>query len=125
MTADRREEARFACELDARVFDLDAPPRALGSAVTTIDVSMSGICFQGQKVFQRDDTFDIELRLTHGQAITEPLRLSARVVWVTSVGDAQQIGAAFLDSLPALTWARLDVILKFLRGELELSAKHS
>ena len=125
MSDDRRAEARFACELEARVFEPGAPARALGTPVSTVDLSMSGICLQGPAAIERGETFDIELRLSRGHAISEPLRLSARAVWVTRVAEAHQVGAAFLDDLPALAWTRLDVMLKFLRGELELPAARS
>ena len=42
---------------------------------------------------------------------------------MSSVPGGVQVGAAFHSDLPALTLTRLDVLLKFLRGELSLPGR--
>ena len=79
---------------------------------------MSGVCLESPEPVAVGESFDIELSLERGDMSSEPLRLSARAVWGTSVPGGVQVGAAFHHDLPALTLTRLDVLLKFVRGEL-------
>lgn len=107
----------------ARVFLEGVPASSSGVGVTTIDVSMTGICIATDLPVETGAHFDVELHLERGNAVNDPLMLPARAVWTTTVGDQRQVGATFRAEISALSLARLDVMMKFLRGELELSPR--
>lgn len=120
MQPDRRDNSRLAYEVTARLFREGAPKSSPGVKVRTIDLAMSGVCFESPEPVAVGESFELELTLERGDMSSEPLRLGARAVWGTAVAGGVQVGAAFRKDLAALTLTRLDVLLKFLRGELSL-----
>jgi len=117
---ERRNNSRLAYEVAARLFRDGAPATSPGVKVRTIDLAMSGVCLESPEPVAVGESFDLELSLERGDMSSEPLRLSARAVWGTAVAGGVQVGAAFHKDLPALALTRLDVLLKFVRGELSL-----
>jgi hypothetical protein len=115
---ERRNTSRLAYEVAARLFRDGAPKTSPGIKVRTVDLSMSGVCVESPEPVSVGESFELEFRLERRDMTSEPLRIGARAVWVTSVPGGVQVGAAFRVDLPALTLTRLDVLLKFLRGEL-------
>jgi hypothetical protein len=120
---ERRNTSRLAYEVAARLFRDGAPKTSPGIKVRTVDLAMSGVCLESPEPVAVGESFELEFTLERGDMSSEPLRLGARAVWGTSVPGGVQVGAAFHSDLPALTLTRLDVLLKFLRGELSLPGR--
>lgn len=66
---------------------------------------------------------NLGLRLLLDWAESDTLQLSGRVMWCTPVGDNFQIGVLF-NQMPVSRWQNLDVLLRFLRGELALDGSN-
>jgi len=113
-TDDLRRHPRVSVDLQANIHTADG--RKL--IARTRDISRSGICIITTFALSPGDRLRIELVLLLGQSSSsEPLHLSARVVWCTSISGAFQIGAKF-DKLSTKEAAFLDMFLRYLDGSI-------
>jgi hypothetical protein len=114
--AERRGYKRFACDVEA-ILDLHESEPVEARA---IDISFSGICMMAEDHIRPGTRASVRLRLIFERAHTDALPLPATVVWCTSVTGGHQIGAKFDADMDSVTWTRLDVLLRFLAGDVEL-----
>lgn len=88
-----------------------------GQGVTgrTSNLSRGGLCAMLPAAVTAGAQVTAELALVfENESFSEPLHVSARVVWCTMIGGQYQVGLAFLPPSPEA--ARfLDVFLKFLK----------
>jgi PilZ domain-containing protein len=113
-TKETRRHRRFNVDVEAVVH------AASGDAFTarTRDLSHSGICLITSSALPGNSWVEIDLVLAFGDnAFSEPLRLDARVVWCTPIGDSFQVGAMFSE-LTQETAEFLDMFLRYLDGSL-------
>jgi hypothetical protein len=109
-----RRHPRFSVDVEAQV-ELAKGQRL---PARTRDLSRSGICLITGTGLPRGQPLSIELVLAFGDnAFSEPLHVSARVVWCTAIAGQFQVGAMF-DSLTAETNEFLDMFLRFLDGTM-------
>jgi len=110
MTHDARKSPRFAVEaaVDLRFDDDMARGR-------THNVSRGGFCAVVDKAIGRGQVIRASLSLVFDEeTFSEPLELPARVVWSTSLGEAEhQLGLQFL-ALDLDQKAFLDMFLRYL-----------
>ncbi|MBI4508232.1 MAG: PilZ domain-containing protein [Deltaproteobacteria bacterium] len=110
MTNESRAHPRYAIELDAEVTlgDTLVPAR-------TRDVSRGGLCFFTQAPLPLGGDVDLNLALVFDeQTFSEPLRVRARVVWCTQLGESKyQVGTSFY-RLTSETRAYLEMFLRYL-----------
>jgi len=83
------------------------------------DLSAVGISLFAQRPVATQTEVALGLRLVLEWAESDTLPVSGRVMWCTPLGDNFQIGVAF-NQMAVTQWQRLDVLLRFLRGELSL-----
>lgn len=88
----------------------------------TQDISLSGICLYAEESVPAGKPVVFRLKLILDGAHSDAIELSGRVVWCTQTEGQYQLGAAFDRDLDSVTWTRLDVLLQFLSGELELNS---
>lgn len=111
---DLRRHPRVSVDLQANIHTADG--RKL--AARTRDISRSGICIITSSALSAGGRLRIELVLLLGpSSSSEPLHLSARVVWCTAIAGSFQIGAKF-DRLSAKESAFLDLFLRYLDGSI-------
>lgn len=113
---DRREHPRFAYDVEAKLLLTGADPMP----VRTMDISFSGICLLAPLAVQSGAWVQVELRLVQPGRSSDVLSLPAKVVWSTATAGEYQIGAKFSADLSAVHLARLDMLLQFLSGELDV-----
>lgn len=111
---DLRRYPRVSVDVAAHVRTADG--RKLSAR--TRDLSRSGICIITTSALAPGEQLRIELVLLLGpSSSSEPLPLSARVVWCTPISGAFQIGAKF--EKPSTKQATfLDMFLRYLDGSL-------
>ena len=117
MGAERRENPRFACDVDVVMERQD------GSSchARTVDISFSGICVLAEEGFRSGSRVNFGLKLVWQGGETDTLVLPGQVVWSTPTRGSHQVGARFLaDDMNDRVWQQLDVFLQFLAGELKL-----
>jgi hypothetical protein len=108
-----RRHKRFTVDVEAVVH---ASNRHIGAR--TRDLSRSGICLITASPLQGNEAVLIELVLAFGDnAFSEPLRLEARVVWCTPIGQSFQVGAMF-DELSKDNTEFLEMFLHYLDGTM-------
>ena len=113
-TEDLRRHPRVSVDVAANVRTADG--RKL--IARTRDLSRSGMCIITTSALTPGEQLRIELVLLLGQrSSSEPLPMSARVVWCTSIAGAFQIGAKF-DRLTTKEATFLDMFLRYLDGSL-------
>lgn len=103
---------------------LDVSHREAVSA-RAIDISFSGICMMAEDHVPPGTRTTVNLRLIFERAHTDALPLPATIVWCTGVTGGHQIGAKFDADMDSVTWTRLDVLLRFLAGDVELDPSSS
>jgi hypothetical protein len=109
---DQRVYPRFVCDLEVEIEHPNGRTKA-----RAVDVSRGGICLSSEHVLTPTTEIRVALTLVLGpNAFSEPLQLSARVVWCTPQSDGNQIGCAFLPT-PGEQAQYLEMFLRFLRGE--------
>jgi hypothetical protein len=92
MTRDARQHPRFQVDLNVAV---SIDERRI--AARTRDLSRSGLCLIAEAAIPLDTVIGIELVLAFSAGgISEPLRLSGRAVWCTSLFGAYQVGVKFV-----------------------------
>jgi hypothetical protein len=113
-TDDLRRHPRVHVDVQANIRTSDG--RKL--VARTRDLSRSGMCIISNSALAAGEQLRIELVLLLGPSSTsEPLALSARVVWCTPISGAFQIGAKF-DSLSRKEAAFLDMFMRYLDGSI-------
>ncbi len=109
-----RRHPRVSVDLQADIHTSDG--RRL--AARTRDISRSGICIITSSPLSPGGRLRIELVLLLGpSSSSEPLQISARVVWCTAISGSFQIGAKF-DKLSAKDASFLDMFLRYLDGSI-------
>ena len=111
---DTRRHRRFHVDVEAVVHATE------GDTFTarTRDLSHSGICLITSSALPGNTWVVIELVLAFSDnAFSEPLRLDARVVWCTPIGDSFQVGAMFSELTQENT-EFLDMFLRYLDGSM-------
>lgn len=116
MGRERRAYKRFACDVEAV---LEVPDRDSVDA-RAIDISFSGMCMMAEEHIPPGTRTTVQLRLIFERAHTDALPLPATIVWSTGVTGGHQIGVKFDADMDSVTWTRLDVLLRFLAGDVEL-----
>jgi hypothetical protein len=115
--SDRRENPRFACDLDVTI-ELQETGAIEARAV---DMSFSGICVTADAHIKPRTPVKFLVRLVANGAHSDELPLAGTIVWCTALGDAYQIGGRFDPTMPDETWSKLDVLIRFLVGELAMT----
>ena len=88
-----RKHRRYAVDVEATVGVGENRLRA-----RTRDISRHGICLISAEPLSPGTQAPLELVLAFGDdAYSEPLSLSARIVWCTELGGSYQVGAMFDD----------------------------
>lgn len=113
-TTDMRRHPRFVVDVRARV-SLRAGKRL---DCRTRDVSRTGICLITETPMVAGEALRLDLVLAFGEdAFSEPLTLSARVVWCTPLSQSFQVGAMF-DEITDEQDGYLEMFLQYLDGTL-------
>jgi len=114
-----REHPRYAVEVDAQV-RLDE--KSVG--VRTKNVSRGGMCFESAHALPLDRVVALRLALVFDErTLSEPIELSARVVWCTALGKGlYQVGASFVD-MTNESRTYLDMFLRYLKEGLDFQAQ--
>ena len=113
--AERRAHPRFAYDVEATVLVNGREP----IRSRTVDISYSGICMESADPVESGQWVQIEIHLAMPQRSSD-LSLPAKIVWSTATGGGFQIGAMFARDMNSVLLARLDVLLQFLSGELDV-----
>ncbi len=115
-----RRHPRYAVDVDAAITLSDG--RRL--RMRTRDLSRNGVCLIAGELVSPGQRSSVDLVLSFGNnAFSEPLVLSARVVWCTKIGDAFQLGAMF-DEVSEEQDGFLEMFLHFLDGTITPSGVH-
>ena len=92
----------------------------------TVDISYAGICVTTAASVQPGKTVDFSLKLLLEGVEADSLTVPGKIVWCTPTEGQFQIGAAFSDNeLSPGARNGLDVLLRFLSGELEVPNANS
>jgi PilZ domain len=111
---DARRHPRFSVDVEVTV--IRAGGRRVGAR--TRDLSRTGICLICSEAVASGTAVTLNLVLAFGQsAFSEPLTLSARVVWCSNIAGSYQVGAMF-DDLTDQQDSFLEMFLRFLDGTL-------
>lgn len=113
---ERRAHPRFAYDVEAAVLATGVEP----IAARTVDISFSGVCLTTETRVEQGSWVQVELRLIVPGGTSDTLSLPAKIVWCTPTGGEMQVGAKFAPDMSAVLLARLDVLLQFLSGELDV-----
>lgn len=115
--SERRASPRFACDVEAQI---ELPD---GSRVEarTVDISFSGICLHAESQVPARAQVNFHLKLIFQWAESDTMSIPGLTVWCTPVEGQFQIGARFDKHMDSASWTRLDVLLQFLSGDLELA----
>jgi hypothetical protein len=116
---ERRAHQRFACDLRARILLADGREYD-GVAV---DISFSGICLHAEHAVEPRTAVEFQVWAVLPERETQPITMPGRIVWCIRVEDRIQIGATFDRNMDNRAWARLDVLLQFLSGNLETTER--
>lgn len=115
-TPERRQNPRFACDLEAKIeVDGSEPIKA-----RTQDISFSGICLVSDAPISPGVMATVSVQLIMEGFHSDALPLAAQIVWCTKLPDGHQVGARFDPSMEDDRWAKLDVLIRFLTGELSV-----
>ncbi|MEZ4454806.1 MAG: PilZ domain-containing protein [Nannocystaceae bacterium] len=106
---------RFVCDLEAIV---EVIGRQTVQGLVR-DISGSGLCVLAPIPVPASSETNVHLRLVLDWAESETLTLPARTLWLTRTSGHFQIGAAF-GQMTMEKWQRLEVLLRFLHGEIAL-----
>jgi hypothetical protein len=115
-SAERRENPRFACDL-AVTIEADGQASSAGRAA---DISFSGLCMTGESGISPGTQVMMRVSLVLDKAHSDSLPLRGTVVWCTPLRAGFQLGARFDPDMDDATWTKLDVLIRFLTGELEV-----
>lgn len=113
---ERRAHPRFEYDVGATLLvSGEAPVEA-----RTVDISFTGICLTAPMSVPAGSWVQIELRILLPSGTSDTLSVPAKVVWNTPTGGEYQLGAKFAADMSSVLLARLDVLLQFLSGELDV-----
>ncbi len=111
---ERRAHQRFACDLRARILLPDG-----GTAEgQTIDISFAGICIDTDQLVEPRSLVELRVWAVLPTRETSEIVMPGRIVWCIPVEGRMQLGAVFDRDMDNRAWARLDVLLQFLAGNL-------
>jgi hypothetical protein len=116
---ERRAHQRFACELRARILLADGREYE-GMAV---DISFSGICMHAEQAVAPRTAVEFQVWAVLPERETHYITMPGRIVWCIPVEGRIQVGATFDRNMDNRAWARLDVLLQFLAGNLDSSER--
>jgi Tfp pilus assembly protein PilZ len=117
VSSERRAHPRFACDLEAHI----ATPGGMMLDARTIDISWAGICVTTAAAVQPGNNVDLSLKLILDGMEADSLVIPGKVIWCTPTEGQFQVGAGFREAEMAdASRNGLDVLLKFLSGELEV-----
>ncbi len=87
---------------------------------STVNVSEGGLCANVDAAVPNGSEVQasLSLILVADGAISEPVEITARVVWCTAIGDLHQVGLSFLPMSPA-TRDSLEILLQILDSRNE------
>jgi len=115
---DGRQHRRYSVDVEATVSVGSGARRKM----RTRDLSRNGICLLSESAIAPGSEAKIELMLAFGNdAYSEPLLLSARVVWCSDLAGTYQVGAIFEDISDEQD-DFLEMFLQFLDGTLSPNA---
>jgi hypothetical protein len=104
-----RQHRRFAVDVEATLGTGDGRQKA-----RTRDISRVGICLIATQPINPGTLVPLELVLAFGDdAYSEPLSLTARIVWCTQLEGSYQLGAMF-DEVTDQQDGFLDMFLQYL-----------
>ncbi|MEZ4381443.1 MAG: PilZ domain-containing protein [Nannocystaceae bacterium] len=111
---------RFACDLEATIEIAGRPAvRGLAAAIST-----TGVCVLTEIPVSPGSDANVHLRLILEWAESDTLTVPAQVLWSTRTEGHFQVGAAF-GQMPVELWQRLDILLRFLAGEIALDPRRA
>ncbi|MCB9566332.1 MAG: PilZ domain-containing protein [Myxococcales bacterium] len=104
---------RFTCDLEAtiEIIGRSSVP-GLAREITT-----GGVCVLTELPVAPGSEVNLHLRLILERFESETLVIPGQILWSTRTEGHFQIGAAF-GQMPVELWQRLDVLLRFLSGEI-------
>ncbi|HLU67807.1 MAG TPA: PilZ domain-containing protein [Kofleriaceae bacterium] len=121
MGVDQRIFPRYAVEAHV---ELVASSGDVISGVSR-NLSRGGLCLESGEEVPAGEEVDVRITLVFDvDRTSEPLRLPARVVWCTPLGDAHQIGTQFRP----LTFEQstyLDMFLRYLEEPARIAAREA
>lgn len=85
----------------------------------TIDISFSGICVHTDQRVEPKTRVRFQVWIVLPERETSELLLPGRIVWATPIEGEHQLGGVFDRDMDNYAWARLDVLLHFLAGDLD------
>ena len=98
-----------------------ATPGGMMLDARTIDISYAGICVHTAAAVQSGSKVDFSLKLILEGMEADSLVIPGQVIWCTPTEGQFQVGAGFREGDMADSSRNgLDVLLKFLSGELEV-----
>jgi len=114
-----RRHRRYAVDVEATLGIAGIRVRA-----RTRDISRTGICLISTEPVAPGTLAPLELVLAFGEdSYSEPLSLSARIVWCTELGGSFQVGAMF-DDVTDQQDGFLEMFLQYLGDSLSPDAEH-
>jgi len=84
------------------------------------DISFSGLCLTAESRIPPGTHVTMHVSLILDTAHSDSLPLRGTVVWCTPLGSSFQLGARFDADMDDATWTKLDVLIRFLTGELDV-----
>lgn len=87
----------------------------------TIDLSFAGICLHTDTAIEAQTHAEFRVWAVLPDRETSEIAMPGKVVWSTPIEGHIQIGASFDRDMDNRSWARLDVLLQFLAGNLDSS----
>lgn len=112
---ERRAHQRYACDLRARVLTPDG--RELEGR--TIDISFAGICLHTSDHVDPKTSVEFRVWAVLPDRDTDEIAMPGRIVWSTPTEGEQQLGGTFDRDMDNRAWARLDMLLQYLAGNLD------
>jgi hypothetical protein len=86
-----------------------------------VDISFSGICIHTDELVPPRSVAEFQVWAVLPERETKQITMPGRIVWCTPLEGSIQIGATFDRNMDNRAWARLDVLLQFLAGNLDNS----
>ena len=107
MGAENRASPRYALEAEIEVSAASGIARG-----RTDNLSRGGFAAVVDQAIERGSTVRVKIALVFAEdSFSEPLELTARIVWDTALDDGHQVGASFIN----MTADERDYLVMFLR----------
>lgn len=84
-----------------------------------IDISVGGICIYLDRAAEPRSAIEVHVWAVLPERETNQITMPGRVAWCTPVEGRIQLGVTFDRNMDNRAWARLDVLLQFLAGNLD------